>query len=73
MKAAERKAVDGEYARMRDEIAKLRKELETRAFHNGGMPGFKHIEYCDFCSYAREWIAQYGHGKDCLLRATDNG
>jgi hypothetical protein len=44
----------------------LREELEKRAFHYG-VGEFSTIDYCDFCHYSRNWIAQHGHGKDCLL------
>lgn len=57
---------------MSDMAERLRTELEKRAFHAGDYPGFEHIEYCDFCHYSREWIAQYGHDGECLLRRTDS-
>jgi hypothetical protein len=46
---------------------RLRDELAKRAFHKGDGP-FAQIEYCDFCSYSREWIAEHGHGPGCLLQ-----
>lgn len=61
-------------AAMAERANRLRDELDKRAFHHGTIPEFKHIEYCDFCSYSREWIAEHGHGRDCLLyRSPVNG
>lgn len=51
-------------------IAKLREELEKRAFHPGGWNEVKHIMYCDFCHYSREYIDRTGHGLDCILKVT---
>lgn len=51
-----------------DLLERLREELEKRSFHPGEWDQFKHIEYCDYCHYSREYIARAGHGEGCLLR-----
>lgn len=51
----------------RERMAGLRKALESKAFHHGTWPEVAHIEYCDFCHYAREHIRKYGHGASCPL------
>lgn len=45
----------------------LRHELEKRSFHHGDGQ-FSKIEYCDFCGYSKDWIANHSHGDDCILR-----
>jgi hypothetical protein len=45
----------------------LRRELRKHAFHKGEGE-FSHIEYCNYCSYSRDWIAQHDHGETCMLR-----
>lgn len=54
-----------------DQNKRLREALEQRAFHPGH-GDFARIEYCDFCSWSRSWIAKYGHADKCLLKANAN-
>lgn len=51
-----------------DLLDRLREELEKRSFHPGEWDELKHIEYCDYCHYSREYIDMYGHVGDCILR-----
>lgn len=51
-----------------DLLELLRSELEKRSFHRGQWKENKHIYYCDFCGYSREWVAKHGHSDDCLVR-----
>jgi hypothetical protein len=58
----------------RDELSsktlldQLREELEKRAFHPGEWNEIKHIMYCDFCHYSREYIERAGHADGCILK-----
>lgn len=61
------KLYDATLRQQAETIEHLREELRKYAFHKGEGE-FSQIEYCNYCSYSRAWIADHGHGETCMLR-----
>jgi hypothetical protein len=46
---------------------RMRTALEELAFARGEFEGFRHIFYCRWCHYSREYVEKYGHQGECPL------
>lgn len=56
-----------------DQNKRLREALELYAYEKGAWKEISHIDYCRYCNWSKDWIAQHGHSTSCLLWTPHNG